>query len=237
MRSSATPLTIGGNPPAPHGGAAVDREFDGFAITEVHQRVAGDAAFLLGAAGQMMHAAERQHLRAIFAGRDVADRLALGAHCRGLGAEMAIGIDLHLDAAIRENAFVTTVTMSTPSICEETMKGAGLVIGIGGAGADCGHEHVGLTDEFAVPIAATGLKRHQPPAMRYRSLQHDMRIDAYQFAIVIGVTIARARRARFDVAHHRTGIAADLVATFGHSIYRHEQACSPEAPITAAFGA
>ena len=70
-------------------------------------------------------------------------------------------------------------------------------------------------DDLAVPVAAAGLERHQPSAMRHRSLQHDMRIDAHQFAVVIGIAIARAGRARLDVAHHRTGIAADLVATGG----------------------
>jgi hypothetical protein len=45
---------------------------------------------------------------------------------------------------------------------------------------------------------------------------------------MVGVPIAGARRARLDVAHHRAGIAADLVA--GNSTRRfshHEQACAP----------
>jgi hypothetical protein len=61
--------------------------------------------------------------------------------------------------------------------------------------------------------------------MLYGSLQHNMRIDADQFAIMIGIAIAGARRARLDVAHHRTGIAADLVANNGSRGFgRHEQA-------------
>ena len=89
-------------------------------------RVAGDAAFRLGAAGQMMHAAERQHLRAVFAGRDMADRLALGAHRRRLGAEMAVGVDLHLDAAIGEDALGDDGDEIDAFDLLETMKGAGL---------------------------------------------------------------------------------------------------------------
>jgi hypothetical protein len=51
-----------------------------------------------------------------------------------------------------------------------------------------------------------------------------MRIDAYQFAIVIGVAIAGPRRARLDVTHHRTGIAADLIADRGGCRFGyHEQ--------------
>ena len=34
-----------------HGGAAIDGEFDRLAVAEVHQRIAGNAAFLLRAAG------------------------------------------------------------------------------------------------------------------------------------------------------------------------------------------
>src|SRR5581483_6170679 len=87
-----------------HGRAAVDAELDRLAVAQIHQRIAGYAAFLLRSASQMMHAAEREHLRAVFAGRDMADRLALRAHGRLLGAEIAVGVDLHLDAAIAENA-------------------------------------------------------------------------------------------------------------------------------------
>ena len=215
-----------------HGGAAIDGQFHRLAIGEIHQRVAGDAAFLLGAAGQMMHAAERQHLRAVFAGRDMADRLALRAHGRGLRAEIAVGVDLHLDAAIAENAFghdrdhVDAVDLGGDD------EGRRLVIGIGRSGADRGHEHAGFVHQLAVPVAA-GLERHQPSAMRHRPLQHDMRIDAHQFAVVIGIAIARARRARLDVAHHRTGIAADLVADGGGRNVGHEQACGSEGLIAA----
>ena len=74
----------------------------------------------------MMHAAERQHLRAVFAGRHMADRLALGAHRRLLGAEMAVGVDLHLDAAIAEDALGDDGDHVDAVDLLETMKGAGL---------------------------------------------------------------------------------------------------------------
>src|SRR5215475_13411228 len=73
-------------------------------VGKIHQRIAGDAAFLLRTAGQMMHSAERQHLRTVFTRRDMTDGLAVRAHRRGFGTEMAIGIDLHFDAAIREDS-------------------------------------------------------------------------------------------------------------------------------------
>src|SRR6516164_9299955 len=62
-----------------HRGAAIDGEFDGLAIAQIHQRVAGDAPFLLRAAGEVMHAAQGQHLRAVLAGGDVTYCLALRA--------------------------------------------------------------------------------------------------------------------------------------------------------------
>ena len=64
----------------------------------------------------MAHAAEREHLRAVLGGRDVADLLARGPDRRGLRARCAVGVDLHLEAAVAEDPLrVTTVTMSTPS--------------------------------------------------------------------------------------------------------------------------
>jgi hypothetical protein len=43
-------------------------------------------------------------------------------------------------------------------------------------------------------------------------------------AIVIGVAVASAGRARLDVAHHRARIAADLVGGNSSRISQHEQA-------------
>ena len=53
----------------------------------------------------MSHAAERKHLRSVFARRDVPDGFALRAHRAAFRAQMPVGIDLHLHAAIAENSF------------------------------------------------------------------------------------------------------------------------------------
>jgi hypothetical protein len=66
-----------------NGRAAVDRELDRLLVAKRQQGVAGDDALLLAAAGQVMHAAERQHLRAVLRRGNVTDRLAFDAH-RGL---------------------------------------------------------------------------------------------------------------------------------------------------------
>ncbi len=226
MRSSVTPLTTGALARLHHHGrAAVDRELDRLAVAELHQRVAGDAALLLRSAGEMVDAAERKHLRAVFAGRDMTDRLALRAHGRGFRTEIAVGVDLHLDAAIAEDAFGHDRDHVDAVDLRGHDEGRRLVVGIGGSGTDRGHERARSVDDLAVPVA-TGLKRHQPAAMRDRALQDDVRIDAHQLAIVVGVAIAGAGRARLDVAHHRAGIAADLVGN-GTRCVGHVKPCQP----------
>ena len=80
---------------------------------------------LSSAAGEMVHAADRQHLRAVFGGGHMADLFAVHAHRRQFRSEVAVGVDFKFHAAVAEYASVTTVTMSTPSTWT-TMNGAGL---------------------------------------------------------------------------------------------------------------
>ena len=68
--------------------AAFDLQLDRLAVAERHHHLAGDAAFPLRAAGQVVDAAEGEELRAVLDRADVADRLALVAHRRLLGAEV-----------------------------------------------------------------------------------------------------------------------------------------------------
>ena len=127
MRVLGVPSTIGARAGLHDDAvAAIDRHLDRFRVAQLQQRVAGDDAFLLGAAGQVAHAADGQHLRAVLGGRDVADLLALHAHRRRLGAEVAVGVDLHLDAAVAEDALGHDGDGVDAVICDETMKGAGL---------------------------------------------------------------------------------------------------------------
>ncbi len=66
----------------------------------------------------------------------MADRLACGAHGRRLGAEMAVGVDLHLDAAIGEDALGHDGDEVDALDLLADDEGRRLVVGIGGAGAD-----------------------------------------------------------------------------------------------------
>ena len=87
-----------------HAGSAIDGQFHGFSIAQVEQCLAGDAPFLLAAMSEVIDPAQRKHLRAIFPGRDVANRLALDAYGRAFGAKMPIGIDLQFDATVGVDA-------------------------------------------------------------------------------------------------------------------------------------
>src|SRR3954452_17438474 len=84
--------------------AAVDRHFDDLAVAEIEQRLAGDAALFLAPMRQVIDAAEREHLRAVLAGGHVPDGLAGDANGRAFGPEMAVAVDLQLDAAIGVDA-------------------------------------------------------------------------------------------------------------------------------------
>ena len=123
-----------------HARAAVDDKLHAFAVAEIEQSVAGDAALFLAAVGEVIDAAEREHLRAIFAGRHMADRFALGAHDCAFGAEMAVGVDFELDAAIAVDALGDDRHHVDPIDLGGNDEGRGLIVGIGGAGADGGDE-------------------------------------------------------------------------------------------------
>ena len=189
--------------------AAVDGELHRLAVAQLQHRLAGDVALLLAAAGEMADAADRQHLRAVLGRRDVADRLALGAHCRRFRAEVAVGIDLQLDAAVAEDA------LGDDGDHVDAVVGAGgderrrLVIGVGGAGADAGDELVERPQQPPfLPVRITE-ERHHRAVARGGPLDHDQRINAGEDAGDVGVAVAGAGLTWLDPAAHRAGVADD----------------------------
>src|SRR5690606_13710268 len=62
--------------------ATIYSELNRLLVAEIEQGIACRAPLCLGATRKMMHATQRQHLRAVFAGSDMADCLALGADNR-----------------------------------------------------------------------------------------------------------------------------------------------------------
>ena len=101
----------------------------------------------------------REHLRAVFGRRHVADLLALDAHRRRLGAEMAVGVDLHLDAAVAEDALGHDGDGVDAVVLGRDDEGRRLVVGIGGAGADAGDERARGIERRAVPGGAGERRR------------------------------------------------------------------------------
>jgi hypothetical protein len=202
--------------------AAVDGELDRLLVAQRFHHFAGDAAFLLAAAGEVVHAAQRQHLRAVFDGGDVADHLAPAAHVGLLGAEPAVGVDLHLEAAVAEDALGDHGDQVDAFGLRRHDEGRRLVVGIGGGRADAGDEHALGRQQAGGRvggIAFAGGERNQRPLPAIQGLaQQHHRIDPHQHAGGVGVAVAGAGLAGRDLAQHRAGVALDLVA--GHALIR-----------------
>src|SRR6202142_4800082 len=176
-----------------HARAAVNDKLDTFAVAEVEQSITGDAAFLLAAVGKVIDAAEREHLRTIFAGRHMADWLALGAYNCAFRTEMAIGVDFELHAAIAVDALGDHRHHVDPIDLGGNDEGGGLIVGVGGAGADSGDEWTGSPEDVAAPGSLSIDEWHDLAAFVYGPVEQHMRIDPHQLAILVRVTVARSR--------------------------------------------
>ena len=196
-----------------HLGATLHPDFHRPAAAEVEHGLAGYIALALGAAGQVAHAAQGQHLGAVLGRGDVADLLALAHDGRLLGAEIAVGVDLHLEAAVAEDALRDHGDHIHALGLAGDDEGGGLVIGIGGARADAGHEALGRLDDLAVPALAAFEEGHDALG----ALRHHQGIDARQYPIRVGIAVAGTDLARADAAQDRAGVAADgLGLGFSH---------------------
>src|SRR5262249_38913342 len=162
------------------------------------------------AAGEVTDAAERQHLRAVLARRHMADRFTPGAHYRRLGAEMTVGVDLHLDAAIAEDALGDDRHQIDALDLLADDEGGRLVVGIGRAGADRGNE--AAAHQLAVPAFGLARKGNGWPAFLRGMLEDNQRVEPHDAAAAVAVAVAGAAAALGDVAHDRAGVAADLLA-------------------------
>ena len=164
------------------GNAAIDGEGGGALVGQREHGGAGDDALALAAARQVVDAAEREHLAAVFGGGDVADGLALGADRGAFGAEVAVGVDLHLEAAIAEHAFGDDGDHVDAVHLVADDEGRGFVVGIGCAGADGGERAVRQQDEG---------------------------VHAGEAAVHVAVAVAGAGLAGADAAEDGAGVAGD----------------------------
>ncbi len=188
----------------------------------------GNGAFLAASAGKVANAAEREHLRTVFAGSYMADGFALRAHGIGFEPEIAVGIDLHFDATVAEDALghdrhhVHCVDGGGDD------EGSRFVIGIGRARSDGGHEGSGLIDDVTVPVLTVFKEGNDRLSARNCLIEQHVGIETNQLSIVIGIAVARSGPAGLDVTQDRAGVTTDGVVTHaglrGHARpeWRHE---------------
>ena len=186
---------------------------DRLAVAEGEEGGAGGVAFGLGAAGQVVDAAEGEHLAAVFGGGDVADGFALGADDGAFGAEVAVGVDFELGAAVAEDRLGDDGDHVGALDLAGDDEGGGLVVGVGGAGADAGDEVLRRAGELAVPfsVGGAGGEGDEGGAGGGGAVEHGEGVGADDAAAEVAVAVAGAGLAGGDVAHHRAGVAADLV--------------------------
>ena len=156
----------------------------------------------------MAHPAERKHLRAVFGRGDMADLLAAHANRRRLRAEMAIRVDLCLDAAIAEDALGHDRDRVDALIFAGDDEGRGLVVRIGRAGADAGDE--GLLAGNSAPSQSAAASRKGltlPPSAATRRVSTIGSVRTRR-AVLVGVARTGARPPRPDAADNRAGMAA-----------------------------
>ncbi len=189
--------------------AAVDGHFHRILVAQRQHRLTGDVAFLLAAAGQVVHAAQRQHLRAVFGGRHMADLLAPHTYGRRFRSDIAIRVDLHLHAAIAEHAFGHDGHHVDAVMFGRHDERRRLVIRVGRGRADTGNERRRLEIERPVPVFLFRQERHQIAVFVGNLLGNDHRIGARQFAAHVSIAAAGTGFFRTYPAQHRTRIAGD----------------------------
>ena len=151
----------------------------------------------------------------------MADRLAIDPHEIAFRAKMPVGIDFHLHAAIAEDPLGDDGDHIHAVDLAGDDERRGLVVGIGRSGADRGDEGLTIGQHVALPGIALVIaiqERYDLAAALDPVLQDRQRVQTHQLATLIGVSVTGAGSAIGDVAHDRTGIAADLLAgrfTFG----------------------
>ena len=157
----------------------------------------------------------------------MAHHLALAAHVGLLGAEEAVGVDLHLEAAVAEDTLgdhghhVNALRLGAHD------EGCRLVVRIGRGRSHARHKDLLGPQEIARPRRRRGGghaialcifrglgmpgKRHQRGLARIQRLaQQDDGVHTHQHASLVGIAVARASPAFGDLTQHRARIALYL---------------------------
>ena len=222
MRSSFTPLTTGACPACYHyRSAAIDGQLHGAAIAQGEQRLAGNSSFAQTSTGEVQHAAERKHLRAVFRGGYVPHRLAFHPYRVLFRPQEAIGIDFQFHAAITENPFGDYGHLSTPFTFDGNNEWRRFVIRIGGTCADRGDELLWSGDDSSIPLALGIEEGDDLVAVLECPVKNHLGIEPHQFTGVIRVAVARTGPPVLDVAKDRAGVASNYVVG-QDGFFRHE---------------
>ena len=134
----------------------------------------------------------------------MADLLAVDADGRGLRPDIAVGVDLHLEAAIAEDAFGDDRHHIDAFMLAGDDERRRFVVRIGRAGADAGHEGLGVGNQRAVPVLA--LEGHQV-GVRAGALGDHEGVHPGQHAVDIAVAVAGAGAPFANAAQNRAGVA------------------------------
>ena len=195
MRCSSAPFTIGGldRPARSSVRAAVDLQrstaclLPSFSMSSQVTRPS-----LLGAAGEVMHAPDRQKLRAVLDRGHMSDRFAVMQRTVDCSAtEKPVGVDLDLETAVAEDAFGHHRDHVHARVLRGHDERRWLVVGIGGAAVDRRHEHRRVADDGPVPARA--LHRHR---LRALAAHQQQRLGAGEHAADVAPAVAGRPGAR-----------------------------------------
>jgi hypothetical protein len=131
------------------------------------------------------------------------------AHGGLLGAEIAVGVDLHLQAAIAEDALGHDGDHVHAVDFRGDDEGRGLVIGIGGARPDAGDERAAAAHQLARPRPFARGEGNERLVGVARALGEHERVHARELAVHIAVAVASPGLARPYATEHGAGVAGD----------------------------
>jgi hypothetical protein len=133
-----------------------------------------------------------------------------------LRTQKAIGVDLHLETAVAENAFGDHGHHVHPVDLRRHDEGCRFVVGIGGRRADARDKHLIGVQQVTIPrrrpfIRRTRRKRHEQRLVFVeRATQKNHRVHTHQQTFAVGIAVTSAQPALRNLAKDGAGIALDL---------------------------
>ena len=176
------------------------------------------ATLLFAAACEVMHTAQAEHLRAVLSSGDMAHLFTLVHDRCTLIAQIPVGVNLHLQAAIAEDAFchhrhhVHTLGLGGDD------EGCRFVIRVSGGCANASDKHAALCavhrgQSLGGSFSVWPRLQGQRFSTLYLLAQKHHGVQAHQQAIVVGIAVTRTDSPFRNMAQHRTSVALHLALT------------------------